>query len=171
MKESIQVAQTVVRSRANKLGVRPEFYEKVDIHIHVPEGAVPKDGPSAGIGMTTALASALSGIPVKAEVAMTGEITLRGEVLPIGGLKEKLLAAHRGGIKTIIIPQENEKDLADIPDNVRGHLDIRCVRWIDEVLEIALKETPTALEDGEDIEALKKKIHSENDKKEPLQHH
>ena len=171
MKESIQVAQTVVRSRANKLGVRPEFYEKVDIHIHVPEGAVPKDGPSAGIGMTTALASVLSGIPVKAEVAMTGEITLRGEVLPIGGLKEKLLAAHRGGIKTIIIPQENEKDLTDIPENVRGNLDIRCVRWIDEVLEIALKETPTALEDGEDIEALKKKIHSENDKKEPLQHH
>ena len=137
----------------------------------MPEGAVPKDGPSAGIGMTTALASALSGIPVKAEVAMTGEITLRGEVLPIGGLKEKLLAAHRGGIKTVIIPQENEKDLTDIPENVRGQIDIRCVRWIDEVLEIALKETPTALEGGEDIEALKKKILSENDKKEPLQHH
>lgn len=171
MKESIQVAQTVVRSRAYKLGVRPEFYEKVDIHIHVPEGAVPKDGPSAGIGMTTALASALSGIPVRAEVAMTGEITLRGEVLPIGGLKEKLLAAHRGGIKTVIIPQENEKDLADIPDNVRGQIEIRCVRWIDEVLEIALKETPTAIEDGEDMDTLKKKIHSENAKKEPLQHH
>ena len=171
MKESIQVAQTVVRSRANKLGVSPEFYEKVDIHIHVPEGAVPKDGPSAGIGMTTALASSLSGIPVRADVAMTGEITLRGEVLPIGGLKEKLLAAHRGGIKTVIIPQENEKDLAEIPENVRGQIEIRCVRWIDEVLEIALKEMPTANEDGEDISALKKKILSQKGKKESVHHH
>jgi len=171
MKESIQVAQTVVRSRANKLGVSPEFYEKVDIHIHVPEGAVPKDGPSAGIGMTTALASALSGIPVRANVAMTGEITLRGEVLPIGGLKEKLLAAHRGGIKTVIIPQENEKDLTEIPENIRGQIDIRCVRWIDEVLEIALKERPIVNEDAEDISALKKKILSQKGKKESVHHH
>ena len=171
MKESIQVAQTVVRSRANKLGVSPEFYEKVDIHIHVAEGAVPKDGPSAGIGMTTALASSLSGIPVRADVAMTGEITLRGEVLPIGGLKEKLLAAHRGGIKTVIIPQENEKDLSEIPENVRGQMEIRCVRWIDEVLEIALKEMPTANEDCEDISALKKKILSQKGKKESVHHH
>ena len=142
MKESIQVAQTVVRSRAILLGVSPEFYDKVDIHIHVPEGAVKKDGPSAGIGMTTALVSALTEIPVRADVAMTGEITLRGEVLPIGGLKEKLLAAHRGGIKTVVIPEQNEKDLSEIPDNIKEQLDIRPVRWIDEVLEVALEEMP-----------------------------
>jgi ATP-dependent Lon protease len=171
MKESITVAQTVVRSRANLLGVSPGFYEKVDIHIHVPEGAVPKDGPSAGIGMTTALASALTGIPVRADVAMTGEITLRGEVLPIGGLKEKLLAAHRGGIKKVVIPEENRKDLVDIPDNIKDQLDIRPVRWIDEVLEIALKEMPTPLEDGENLSDLKEKVLTEANKKEELRHH
>ena len=156
MKESIQVAQTVIRSRAASLGVKPDFHEKVDIHIHVPEGAVKKDGPSAGVGMTTALASVLTQIPVRADVAMTGEITLRGEVLPIGGLKEKLLAAHRGGIKTIIIPHDNEKDLADIPDNILQEVTIKPVRWIDEVLEIALKELPTCLEDSENADDVAK---------------
>jgi len=148
MKESIQAAMTVVRSRADVLGVNPEFNEKKDIHIHVPEGATPKDGPSAGVGMCTALVSALTEIPVKAEVAMTGEITLRGEVLPIGGLKEKLLAAHRGGISKVLIPQENEKDLAEIPDNIKAKLEIIPVRWIDEVLEVALAHQPTPLPDG-----------------------
>ncbi len=142
MKESIQAAMTVVRSRADSLGLEEDFYQKVDIHIHVPEGATPKDGPSAGIGMCTALVSSLTGIPVRADVAMTGEITLRGEVLPIGGLKEKLLAAHRGGIRTVIIPHENERDLVDIPRNIKQNLDIRPVRWIDEVLEIALTSMP-----------------------------
>ena len=171
MKESIQVAQTVVRSRAVTLGVSPEFYDKVDIHIHVPEGAVKKDGPSAGIGMTTALVSALTDIPVRADVAMTGEITLRGEVLPIGGLKEKLLAAHRGGIKTVIIPHENEKDLTEIPDNIKSQLDIQPVRWIDEVLEIALTEKPTPLEGGENLSEIKKKILALGNKKEEVRHH
>jgi ATP-dependent protease La len=142
MKESIQAAMTVVRSRAEVLGLNKDFHEKVDVHIHVPEGATPKDGPSAGIGMCTALVSALTNIPVRADVAMTGEITLRGEVLPIGGLKEKLLAAARGGIKTVIIPEENERDLKEIPKNVTQSLDIRPVKWIDEVLEIALTEQP-----------------------------
>ena len=149
MKESIQAAMTVVRSRAQVLGIKPAVFEKKDIHVHVPEGAIPKDGPSAGIGMCTALASALTDIPVRADVAMTGEITLRGEVLPIGGLKEKLLAAHRGGIKTVLIPHENERDLADIPDNIIESLDIRPVRWIDEVLEVALTRLPEALSDEE----------------------
>ena len=171
MKESIQVAQTVVRSRASVLGVSPDFYEKVDIHIHVPEGAVKKDGPSAGVGMTTALVSALTEIPVLADVAMTGEITLRGEVLPIGGLKEKLLAAHRGGIKTVIIPQENEKDLAEIPKNIKQQLNIKPVRWIDEVLEIALKEVPTPLEDSENDGKLKKRVSGVRGKKEEVRHH
>ncbi|WP_018954192.1 endopeptidase La [Thioalkalivibrio sulfidiphilus] len=144
MQESIQAALTVVRSRAGVLGIPEDFHEKKDIHIHVPEGATPKDGPSAGIGMCTALVSALTGIPVRANVAMTGEITLRGEVLPIGGLKEKLLAAHRGGITTVVIPEENEKDLVDIPKNIKSRLDIRPVRWIDQVLEIALTEMPEA---------------------------
>ncbi|ACL72029.1 endopeptidase La [Thioalkalivibrio sulfidiphilus] len=144
MQESIQAALTVVRSRAGVLGISEDFHEKKDIHIHVPEGATPKDGPSAGIGMCTALVSALTGIPVRANVAMTGEITLRGEVLPIGGLKEKLLAAHRGGITTVVIPEENEKDLVDIPKNIKSRLDIRPVRWIDQVLEIALTEMPEA---------------------------
>ena len=171
MKESIQVAQTVVRSRASVLGIKPDFYEKVDIHIHVPEGAVKKDGPSAGVGMTTALVSALTSIPVLADVAMTGEITLRGEVLPIGGLKEKLLAAHRGGIKTVIIPHENEKDLAEIPKNIKQQLDIKPVRWIDEVLEIALKEEPTPLEDSENSDKLKKRVGGVRGKKEEVRHH
>jgi len=142
MKESIQAAMTVVRSKANDLSLDPDFYQKFDAHVHVPEGATPKDGPSAGIGMCTALVSALTKIPVRATVAMTGEITLRGTVLPIGGLKEKLLAAHRGGIETVIIPAENEKDLADIPKNILRKLDIRPVTTIDEVLEIALVEFP-----------------------------
>jgi ATP-dependent Lon protease len=148
MKESIQAAMTVVRSRAQILGVNPDFNENKDIHIHVPEGATPKDGPSAGVGMCTALVSALTGIPVKANVAMTGEITLRGEVLPIGGLKEKLLAAHRGGISKVLIPEENEKDLAEIPDNIKAKLEIIPVRWIDQVLEVALSHQPTPLPKG-----------------------
>ena len=142
MQESIQAAMTVVRSRAAYLGIDPSFHEKKDLHIHMPEGATPKDGPSAGIGLCTALVSVLTGIPAKAEVAMTGEITLRGQVLPIGGLKEKLLAAHRGGIKTVLIPEENRRDLKDIPDNVLGDIDVRPVRWIDEVLEVALSREP-----------------------------
>jgi ATP-dependent Lon protease len=142
MQESIQAAMTVVRSRAALLGIDPDFHQKLDVHIHVPEGATPKDGPSAGVGMCTALVSALTKIPVRADVAMTGEITLRGEVLPIGGLKEKLLAAHRGGLTTIVIPQENEKDLAEIPKNIKSALDIKPVRWIDDVLKIALQHMP-----------------------------
>jgi len=142
MQESIQAATTVVRSRAAVLGIDQDFHQKLDIHIHVPEGATPKDGPSAGVGMCTALISAISGIPVKADVAMTGEITLRGEVLPIGGLKEKLLAAHRGGIQTVIIPKENTKDLAEIPNNIKEKLNIVPVRWMDEVLAIALHHLP-----------------------------
>jgi len=147
MKESIQAAMSVVRSRAKALGLDPEFYSNSDIHIHVPEGGVPKDGPSAGVGMCTALVSVLTGIPVRADVAMTGEITLRGEVLPIGGLKEKLLAAHRGGIKTVLIPEENTRDLVDIPKNIKQNLDIKPVRWVDEVLEIALQHMPEPLPD------------------------
>ncbi|MEW8029895.1 MAG: endopeptidase La [Candidatus Thiodiazotropha sp.] len=142
MQESIQAAMTVVRSRADSLALEEDFHQKCDVHIHVPEGATPKDGPSAGVGMCTSLVSALTKIPVRADVAMTGEITLRGEVLPIGGLKEKLLAAHRGGIATVIIPEENERDLVDIPKNIKQNLDIRPVRWIDEVLQVALKEMP-----------------------------
>ncbi len=149
MKESIQAAMTVVRSRAKVLGIENEVFDKNDIHVHVPEGAIPKDGPSAGIGMCTALVSALTQIPVRADVAMTGEITLRGEVLPIGGLKEKLLAAHRGGIKTVLIPDENTRDLAEIPDNIKENLDIRPVKWIDEVLEVALSRMPEPLSDTE----------------------
>src|SRR2546429_2312659 len=142
MQESIQAAMTVVRSRAQGLGLDPEFYQKHDVHLHIPEGATPKDGPSAGIGMCTALVSTLTKIPVRSDVAMTGEITLRGEVLPIGGLKEKLLAAHRGGIKTVLIPDENPKDLGEIPDNINGNLDIKPVKWIDEVLAVALTQQP-----------------------------
>ncbi len=147
MQESIQAALTVVRIRSRKLGISEDFYQKNDIHIHLPEGATPKDGPSAGIGICLAMVSALTGIPVRADVAMTGEITLRGEVLPIGGLKEKLLAAHRGGIKTVLIPQENVKDLADIPDNIKNRLDIHPVKWIDQVLELALERKPEPLVD------------------------
>ena len=154
MKESIQAAMTVVRSRADTLGIDPDFYQKQEAHIHVPEGATPKDGPSAGVGMCTALVSVLTGIKVRADVAMTGEITLRGEVLPIGGLKEKLLAALRGGIKTVLIPKENEKDLVEIPKNVKQGLDIRPVQWIDEVLEMALVSQPEPHGD-EDVSAEK----------------
>jgi ATP-dependent Lon protease len=141
MQESIQAAMTVVRSRQDLFGLDGDFHAKNDVHVHVPEGATPKDGPSAGIGMCTALVSTLTKIPVRADVAMTGEITLRGEVLPIGGLKEKLLAAHRGGVATVLIPKENEKDLVEIPDNIKDKLEIRSVKWIDEVLEVALERT------------------------------
>jgi len=144
MKESIQAAMTVVRSRATQLGIDPNFHEKFDAHVHVPEGATPKDGPSAGIAMCTSIVSALTRIPVRADVAMTGEITLRGKVLPIGGLKEKLLAAHRAGMRMVLIPEDNEKDLADIPRNILRKLDIRPVAEVDEVLELALTEMPKA---------------------------
>ena len=146
MKESIQAAMTVVRARADKLGINPEFHEKRDIHIHVPDGATPKDGPSAGIAMCTALVSCLTGNPVRADVAMTGEISLRGKVLPIGGLKEKLFAAHRGGIKTVIIPKDNVKDLEEIPENAKNNLVIHAVETIDEVLGIALENPPEGIE-------------------------
>jgi ATP-dependent Lon protease len=145
MKESIQAALSVVRSRARSLGIPDDFYQKTDLHIHLPEGATPKDGPSAGVGICTSIVSALTGIPVRADVAMTGEITLRGEVLPIGGLKEKLLAAQRGGIKVVLIPEENTKDLVEIPDNVKNKLDIHPVKWIEQVLEIALERKPEPL--------------------------
>jgi ATP-dependent Lon protease len=150
MQESIQAALSVVRTRSRKLGVKEDFYQKNDIHIHLPEGATPKDGPSAGIGIVTAMVSVLSGIPVRSDVAMTGEITLRGEVLQIGGLKEKLLAAHRGGIKTVLIPEENVKDLVDIPDNIKNKLEIVPVKWIDKVLEIALERQPDPLPESDD---------------------
>lgn len=146
MQESVQAAMSVVRSRASGLGINEDFYEKKDIHIHLPEGATPKDGPSAGIAITTALVSVLTGIPARSDVAMTGEITLRGEVLPIGGLKEKLLAAHRGGIKTVLIPEANEKDLAEIPENIKAHLSIHPVKWIDQVLDLALETAPKPLQ-------------------------
>lgn len=154
MQESIQAALSVVRSRAQRLGIDPEFYQKTDLHIHLPEGATPKDGPSAGAGMCTAIVSALTGIPVRADVAMTGEITLRGEVLPIGGLKEKMIAAQRGGIKIVLIPQENIKDLAEIPDNIKNKLDIHPVKWIEEVLELALERKPVPLEITEPVVAV-----------------
>lgn len=153
MKESVEAARSVVRSRSRRLGVKDEMFEKRDIHIHVPDGATPKDGPSAGIAMITAFVSALTGIPVKASVAMTGEITLRGEVTAIGGLKEKLLAAHRGGIKTVLIPEENVKDLQDIPENVKNHLEIVPVKWIDKVLEVALESQPVSLPEDEPVKA------------------
>jgi ATP-dependent Lon protease len=153
MTESIQAAMTVVRSRSAVLGIDEDFHQKFDVHIHVPEGATPKDGPSAGVGMCTALVSALCDIPVKSEVAMTGEITLRGEVLPIGGLKEKLLAAHRGGITTVLIPHENEKDLAEIPKNIKDKLTIVPVKWIDQVLEHALQHMPMPESSKKDDEA------------------
>ncbi len=168
MQESVQAAMTVVRSRTAMLGVEADFHQKNDVHVHVPEGATPKDGPSAGIGMCTALVSSLTGIPVRAEVAMTGEITLRGEVLPIGGLKEKLLAALRGGISTVIIPEENTKDLAEISDEIKGKLDVRPVKWIDEVLQIALQHLPEGAEDA--MEAAAKARGGENQGKEPRAH-
>jgi ATP-dependent Lon protease len=162
MQESIQAAFTVVRSRAKALGLDANFHEKFDLHIHVPEGATPKDGPSAGVGMCTALVSVLTNIPVRADVAMTGEITLRGQVLRIGGLKEKLLAAHRGNIKTVIIPADNERDLSEIPDNIKADLEIVPVKWIDEVLEHALQYQPTPLSDEK--ESAQKKESSKEDK-------
>jgi len=168
MQESISAAMTVVRTRAEALGINPEFYQKFDFHIHVPDGATPKDGPSAGAAMCTSLVSALAGIPVRADVAMTGEITLRGEVLPIGGLKEKLLAAHRGGIKTVLIPHENERDLADIPKTILEALTIKPVRWIDEVLEVALTKIPEPLDKAPGA-GTKSKSGSAKDK--TVQHH
>ncbi|RMD70028.1 MAG: endopeptidase La, partial [Gammaproteobacteria bacterium] len=153
MQESVRAAMTVVRSRAASLGIEPDFYQRYDFHIHVPEGAIPKDGPSAGVGMATAIVSALTRIPVRAEVAMTGEITLRGEVLPIGGLKEKLLAAHRGGIQVVLIPEENKRDLLDIPKRILQNLDIRPVKWIDEVFEAALQHLPKPLAEHDEISA------------------
>jgi ATP-dependent Lon protease len=173
MQESVQAAMTVVRSRAAIFGLEDDFYQKNDIHIHVPEGAIPKDGPSAGIGMCTTLVSILTNIPVKASVAMTGEITLRGEVLPIGGLKEKLLAAHRGGIKTVIIPQENERDLAEIPKNIKDQLDIRPVKWIDEVLQLALQHQPVARDVADKSEIVDQKVATKRkkSKQERVRHH
>ncbi len=168
MKESIQAAMSVVRSRAAMLGIKPDFYENRDIHVHVPEGAIPKDGPSAGIGMCTALVSALTGIPVRADVAMTGEITLRGEVLPIGGLKEKLLAAARGGIKQVLIPDENRRDLDEVPDNIKESLEIHPVKWVDEVLEVALTSKPEPLSEEEMMELVKS---GEGDKPNTLHTH
>jgi len=170
MQESIHAAMTVVRTRAEGLGIDPEFYQKFDFHIHVPDGATPKDGPSAGAGMCTAMVSALTGIPVHADVAMTGEITLRGEVLPIGGLKEKLLAAHRGGIKTVLIPHENERDLVDIPKTIVDQLNIKPVRWIDEVLEVALTRMPEPLTKDEPT-GSSTKSKPQSGKGKPLQHH
>ena len=173
MQESVQAAMTVVRSRAQVFGLDEDFYQKNDIHIHVPEGAIPKDGPSAGIGMCTTLVSVLTDIPVKATVAMTGEITLRGEVLPIGGLKEKLLAAHRGGIKTVLIPQENERDLADIPKNIKDQLDIRPVKWIDEVLQVSLQHIPESKVDSDKGDVVDDKVVSKTkkNKQERVRHH
>ena len=149
MQESVQAALSVVRKRAQSLGIDLDFYQKSDIHIHLPEGAIPKDGPSAGVGICTALVSVLTGIPVCCDVAMTGEITLRGEVLPIGGLKEKLLAAVRGGLARVLIPEENVRDLAEIPDNIKNKLEIIPVRWIDQVLEHALERKPEPVLTGE----------------------
>jgi ATP-dependent Lon protease len=169
MQESTQAAMSIVRSRAARFGIDENFYEKHDIHIHLPEGATPKDGPSAGVALTTAIVSILTNIPVKADVAMTGEITLRGEVLPIGGLKEKLLAAHRGGIKTVLIPEANVKDLVEIPENIKNQLQIHPVKWIEQVLEHALVTMPKPLD------SAAKKVPAEvadkpEDKKTPVTH-
>jgi len=166
MQESVQAALSVVRSRATTLGIDEGFYEKNDLHIHLPEGATPKDGPSAGIALTTALVSVLTNIPARADVAMTGEITLRGEVLPIGGLKEKLLAAHRGGIKTVLIPESNVKDLVDIPNNIKSKLEIHPVKWIDQVLEYALERMPEAA----DLKADAVPVDADKDIKAPVRH-
>ncbi len=171
MQESIKAAMTVVRSRAATLGIKPDFYSDNDVHFHVPEGATPKDGPSAGVGMCTSLVSALTGIPVKSSVAMTGEITLRGEVLPIGGLKEKLLAALRGGIKEVVIPQENERELKEIPANIKQGLEIRPVRWIDEVFAIALQRLPEPVAGDEATEAVAKEKSESKDDGDLLRHH
>jgi len=171
MQESIRAALTVVRSRTEMLGIEPEFYQKHDMHIHVPEGATPKDGPSAGVGMCTALVSAITRIPVHSSVAMTGEITLRGEVLPVGGLKEKLLAALRGGIETVLIPEENRRELVEIPANIKGNLDIRSVQWIDEVLEVALHRMPEPLPSAKQAVVESEKPAKEPDTREPLTTH
>ena len=171
MRESIQAAMTVVRSRSEMLGIADDFYQKFDLHVHVPEGATPKDGPSAGIGMCTAIVSSLTEIPVKSTIAMTGEITLRGEVLPIGGLKEKLLAAHRGGIKTVLIPDQNEDELKEIPQNVKSGLDIIPVKWIDQVLELALVNPPVMQSVGSKSKAEKKSIKSDkSNRQSPARH-
>jgi ATP-dependent Lon protease len=162
MQESIQAALTVVRSRSAMLGLKSNFHENMDLHIHVPEGATPKDGPSAGVGMCTAIVSVLTNIAVKADVAMTGEITLRGQVLRIGGLKEKLLAAHRGNIKTVIIPADNERDLKEIPDNIKADLAIHPVKWIDQVLELALERMPQPLPQGDGPISGKDAVKDEN---------
>ena len=150
MKESISAANSYVRSRATQFGIEPPVFERKDVHVHVPEGATPKDGPSAGVGMATAIVSLMTGIPVRKDIAMTGEITLRGRVLPIGGLKEKLLAALRGGIKKVLIPQDNAKDLAEIPDNVKSGMEIVPVSTVDEVLKNALVRMPESIEWDED---------------------
>jgi len=164
MQESVQAALTYVRSRAMQLGLKPDFHQQVDFHVHVPEGAIPKDGPSAGLAMATALVSALTGIAVKRNVCMTGEITLRGKALPIGGLKEKLLAAHRGGLTEVVIPQENEKDLRDIPENVLKGLDIHCVTHMDAVLGYALTQLPDGMNSAEAyVPQLIDGIYSEKD--------
>ena len=149
MTESIQAAMTYVRSRSSQLNLNNDFYKKLDIHVHVPEGATPKDGPSAGVGMCTAIVSSLTGIPTKSNVAMTGEITLRGEVLAIGGLKEKLLAAHRSGIKTVLIPEENIKDLEEIPSKIKDKLEILPVKWVDDVLSHALTHMPATSDNND----------------------
>jgi len=174
MQESIKAAMTVVRSRANSLGISDDFHEKLDIHVHVPEGATPKDGPSAGVGMCTALVSVLTDVKVSSTVAMTGEITLRGEVLPIGGLKEKMLAAQRGGIKTVVIPEENRKDLAEIPDEIKDGLTITPVRWIDEVLDIALSQSPSGSQSDEKSDlapGVTGSEEKEEEKNESFRHH
>ena len=171
MTESIQAAMTVVRSRASVLGIDEDFHQKLDVHVHVPEGATPKDGPSAGVGMVTALVSALTNVPVKSDVAMTGEITLRGEVLPIGGLKEKLLAAHRGGISTVLIPSENEKDLAEIPKNIKDKLNILPVKWIDEVFAHALQRMPLPEASSKDKKSKPEAASSEKDSGEGVRPH
>ena len=171
MQESIKAAMTVVRSRAATLGIRPGFYRSNDVHFHVPEGATPKDGPSAGVGMCTALVSALTGIPVRATVAMTGEITLRGEVLPIGGLKEKLLAALRGGIETVLIPEENAPELKEIPSNIKQGLEIKTVRWIDEVFEVALQRMPEPLPAGADEDDDVAQDGAEDDQSDVIRRH
>ena len=172
MQESIQAAMTVVRSRVDNLRIDPKFYQKTDVHIHVPEGATPKDGPSAGVGMCTALVSALTKIPVRSNVAMTGEITLRGEVLPIGGLKEKLLAALRGGIETVLIPEENRRELAEIPANILQNLDVRPVKWIDEVFEVALQHMPDVTsERKESPEVVEGETPADDEGRKPLRTH
>jgi ATP-dependent Lon protease len=171
MNESIAAALSVVRHRSKQLGIPADFYTKTDLHIHLPEGATPKDGPSAGAAIVTALVSILTGIPVRCDVAMTGEITLRGEVLPIGGLKEKLLAAGRGGIKTVLIPEENVKDLVEIPDEIKNRLDIHPVRWIEQVLEHSLERQPTAIaDDGEKTEAAVPPAAATDDKSAVIKH-